>query len=160
MSKVRLSVSVDESVKQQLDARSDINTSGLVNDLLKSYLATGEKDATARQMKAERLRQEAQELKAEHQAKMRQAETIEQEIQEEQEAKAERWQEAVNAIAPKLEVELSSVDAQFHDPEPTDPAVQHHAERLDITTREFCERFHDKRVRYYDDSGTPERGVQ
>jgi len=159
--KTQLTVTVDESVKGQLDARDDINNSGLVNDLLKQYLAGESKDNAADKMRAERLKQEAKELQTEASGKRKQADAILDSIKEEQQQREAEWERAVDSLTPKLKAELNSVDRDYHNPDPDDQAVQMFAERIGITPVEFCERFHDKRARYYNgDDGTPERGVQ
>jgi len=76
MAKVRISISIDESIKKELDARENINNSGLINDLLKQYFRDDARHTGVNEMQTERLREQAEQLQTEAEAKRRQAEAV------------------------------------------------------------------------------------
>lgn len=145
--KERLNVTVDPDIKRELQARDDINVSGLANSLFKQYLKGETKDKAADQIRANRLREDAQELVEEAESLKRQAQQIEERHEQERQEREETWKTAVNTITPP-DVKLNSYDMDNWRPDPDEQAVSLWADKIGITEAEFCERYPDKRERY------------
>jgi len=58
--KERISASIDDNLKEQLDNKDNINKSGLIETLLREYLAHGEGTVVALKVRREELRKEKQ----------------------------------------------------------------------------------------------------
>lgn len=123
--KRRRSVTIDDDVDREVDARSDLNFSALVNDLLGQYFATGGDEKTAELLRAERLREEAGQLRDEADVKERQAKAIEDTVRERQKERQGEVEEAVDR--------LQNVPAQ-----PDNPAVEAVADDVGMDPAELA----------------------
>jgi len=159
MPKKRMNVTVDEPIYEELQARDDINVSGLVNSFLKRYLRGEATDNAAEKLRAERLEREAQEKMEEAQSLKNQAQSIRQQFEQQREEEEKKWKEAVNVLGgepgPLADTnEPSEYDYQIS---PDENGVEYWADELDMPVQEFCERFPDKyKIHFECDSQTTE----
>ena len=85
MSKTRKSVTIDKSLARQIDQRSEINFSSLVNDLVEHYLtgdATAHKTKTALEVQLQHVRDEIEQKEERLQQLRKREEELEQLIEE------------------------------------------------------------------------------
>lgn len=123
--KERISATVDEDVLDQLQARQDMNVSGLVNKLLRQYLMNGGTDETAKRVRINRLRDEADELEEEAGELRAQAQAIEDHIKEHQQQQQQQIAEAVE--------KLEGVP-----PDPDNPSIKNVAAEVGMEPEEFA----------------------
>lgn len=98
MSKERINVTVDPSVKRTLQARDDVNVSGLVNQFLGRYLGGKDETVAAKLTRIERLRDEAEDLRREARSKEQQADIIEEELEDERKQREQSLRQAAARI--------------------------------------------------------------
>lgn len=98
MSKERINVTVDPSVKRTLQARDDVNVSGLVNQFLDRYLGGKDETVAAKLTRIERLRDQAEELRREAKSKEQQADILEQELEDQRRERNEQLRRAASNI--------------------------------------------------------------
>jgi len=98
MTKVRVNITLDKSVKEDLDRRNDINISGAANDFFKRLLAGEDQKEIAKQIKIERL----QNLEEEHQQKAQnyraEWQELEQHEQEKEQEEQDKWEQALDML--------------------------------------------------------------
>jgi len=123
MSKERRAVSLDPEVDAYL-ARSEVNASGLVNDLVKRHMNGDAGTDALRELRRKQLKSEIESCEKQAEQKREELETLnEVEDEEEQEQKA-KLQDAIDKAkkAPR---------------DPSNPAIQTQAKRVGMTPEEF-----------------------
>jgi len=130
MTKERMNITVDKSVKEELKRRNDINASGAANDFFKRLLAGEDQKEIAREIKIERLRK----LEEEHQQKAQnfraQWQELEQHEEREEKNRQEKWEQALDMLM----LEDFMGDAMVKSP---DSACEDFAEDLDMDLETF-----------------------
>lgn len=130
MSKERVSVTVDPDVAEYLD-RDAINTSGLVNRLLKDEMdGTNETTVRMLELRREQLQSECDELAARLDQKQNDLQRVEARIDELEDEREDRIAEARELIPPKAR----SVG---------NPAVETWANKLDMGEEELIGRLNE-----------------
>jgi hypothetical protein len=85
MGKRRKTFTLDPDVADQLDEREEVNASGLVNDLLREFIAGGDKEEAALRQRLEQLEREISDHEQEiryHEQKVEQKEAEREEVRE------------------------------------------------------------------------------
>lgn len=124
--KKRTSVSLDPEVYQFL-SQSEINQSGLINDLVKEYKDNEKRQVAALKLRYKHLVQEAEEAEDKAEKKREQAEEVRELLDD---AESQETSE-IKDVAEKLE----SVPKK-----PENPAVKHQANKHNMTPEELLER--------------------
>lgn len=156
MPKERINVSIDQSVKRQLDAREDINVSGLVNSFLRRYLRGETQDKATDRIKAERLREEAKEKRNKAQSLEQQAKSIMEEHKKKKREKEETWKKVVDVLTD--DEGLNSVAGQYQMTQ-NEEALEYWAGELNITKQELVDKMPEK-YEQYKDANPGGRGFQ
>ena len=78
--KPRISATIDETLKEQLDNREKINKSNLIETLLREYLAAGESTTVALKVRKKELQQKKQNKEIEKQTLENEIESIQSQI--------------------------------------------------------------------------------
>lgn len=136
--KERLSVRVDPSIKSELDEQANLNTSGLVRDLLDAYLILGDSIEVGLERRLKDAEQELQTLERKKteitnkiEAKRREVDRIETKIEE----RRNQTPEAVIEFAERIR---SDAFDRGH-LEPDNPAVKNWASKAGIGPADFVE---------------------
>lgn len=133
------SVSLDQEVYGEVTSRASVNLSGLVNDLLGEYFASG--DATLAQLKAQRdrLQERRESLEGELAEVEEDLERVTDQLEAQRERVAER-EEKIDELAESIAVgDHAEVDAE-------NPAVQTQARKLSMTPEELADAIQDRRA--------------
>lgn len=132
------SVSLDSEIYTEVKSRESVNFSGLVNDLLAGYFASG--DTTLAQLKAQRdrLQKQRENLEGELAEVEEELERVHGQIEAQRERIADR-EEKIDDLAETI---ARGGDAEV---DAENPAVQNHARKLSMEPRELAEAIHERR---------------
>jgi len=140
MAKERISVTVDEDVYEYL-SREHINTSGLVNKCMKSFMNGGGDTDVLADFRVQQLLDEAEDLQQRSKRKREKA----QKLRAEREKKDT---ERTNEQRQQLLEEAANIPA-----DPTHAFVVEHADTLNMTPEEFAQLIADEHGKTYDPYG-------
>lgn len=129
MTRERISATVEPNVKEQLE-REDVNTSGLVNRLLKQHLQAGGDSEEMLLLRKEQLQSEIEQ----HESSI---ETLEKQLNQVNERLAQIREEQQSDLQEAMHI-LESVPWQKDN-----PAIQNHAEELDMTPEDLINQLED-----------------
>lgn len=129
MSKKRRSVSLEPDVHDYL-SREEVNASALVNELVRRHMEGGMEDTAVLRLRKEQVESEVDHLKARTENKIDELEQLENKLESCQ-----------NQQQKQLEEVRDILDDVPH--EPTNPAVQTQAEKVDMTPEELLEALDD-----------------
>lgn len=129
MSKKRRSVSLEPDVHDYL-SREEVNASALVNELVRRHMEGGMEDTAVLRLRKEQVESEVDHLKARTENKIDELEQLENKLESCQ-----------NQQQKELEEVRDILDDVPH--EPTNPAVQTQAEKVDMTPEELLEALDD-----------------
>lgn len=125
MTKRRRSVSLEPDVHDYL-SREEVNASALVNELVRRHMEGGMEDTAVLRLRKEQVKSEVDHLKARTENKIDELQQLENKLETCENQQQEELEE-VREI-------LDDVPA-----EPTNPAVQTQADKLDMTAEELLE---------------------
>jgi DNA anti-recombination protein RmuC len=125
MKKQRRSVSLEPEVHEYL-SREEVNASALVNDLVRQHMEGVVKDAAVLRLRKQQVQSEVDHLRARAENKVDELEELE-----------ARLESSVSQHNAELEESLEKLQRVEH--EPTNPAIQKHAEKLDMTPKELID---------------------
>jgi chromosome condensin MukBEF ATPase and DNA-binding subunit MukB len=137
--KKRISASIDENLKEQLDNKDSINKSGLIETLLREYLAHGEGTVVALKVRREELRKEKQNAELRKQTIENEITSYEAQIEELTEKIKERRRDGlrgVDELAQKVKDGEMSKD-YIHD---QNPLIREKASEAGVPPRRFAEK--------------------
>jgi len=123
--KKRTSISIDEDVYQYLQ-QSDVNGSGLINELVREYKSSDDRQVAALKLQYEQLINDAKELEERAQRKRDNAADVKQLLED------ARGQEDELLIEARAALKFSPDD-------PDDPAVQKWAEKVGVEPTELLD---------------------
>lgn len=126
--KKRTSISIDEDVFRFLK-QSEINQSGLINELVKEYRDNENRQLAALELRYKHAKADAEELQEKADRKFKEAEEIKELLDEAKLNQSNELDEAVDAIQ----------DLPVHKREPDNLAVQNWADRVDMDPGELLE---------------------
>lgn len=129
MTKRRRSVSLEPDVHDYL-SREEVNASALVNELVRRHMDGGMEDAAVLRLRKQQVESEVDHLKARTENKVEELEKLESKLES-----------CTNQQQQKLEEVRAILDDVPADP--TNPAVQNHAENLDMTPEELLDALDD-----------------
>lgn len=136
--KQRISASVDETLKEQLDAKENINKSALINSLLREYLAHGESTSVALKIRREELRKEKQNAELRKQSIENEIESLENKIEELTDKIQQRRSDALKGIDDIVEkVENEEMTTNFINE--NNPLIKQKASEAGVPPREFAQ---------------------
>lgn len=139
MSKTRVTLTLEEENVEWLDSVCN-NRSAYVNDILEEA-RVGEYETMDILTAFERKKLDVEQKQL--QAKLEAIEEAKEEFESKEERQTrETWEKAMRHITPPA---MRSVDTESWQPDPSNDAVQHYADMLDITPEEFAERYPEKR---------------
>lgn len=142
-SKPRISATVEQELKEQLDSRTEINKSQLIETLLREYLCHGESTTVALKVRREKLRTKQQNKKIQKQTIENEIESIQDQIDELTKKIEERRQqglEGVDEIAEKVKNE----DMMREYINPTNPVIKEKASRAGVPPQRFVQEIEDQ----------------
>jgi len=128
------SISLDADLKQRAQSNAHINLSGLCNDLLEEYFASGSSSKARLEAKRDRLLQQREHLETELAHLNEEIETVEAQLAECEERDRHR-DKKVEELAEQLP---DDVDAE-------NPAVQNWATKLDLTPAQLTDEIRAQR---------------
>lgn len=129
MTKRRRSVSLEPDVHDYL-SREEVNASALVNELVRRHMDGGMEDAAVLRLRKEQVKSEVDHLKARTENKIKELEKLDDKLEsctQQHRKQLEEVREILEGI-PR---------------EPTNPAVQTQAEKLDMTPEELLDALDD-----------------
>lgn len=133
----RLSVTVDDEVKDEIETRPNLNVSGLVNELLSEYLFGQDQttEATVLEHEAEKLKDELDDLAETRSEKQERLEELQQKKQElEEQGRPDDLVRSFEIILDNYRRNPGSVTAD-------NPAVQNQAGENGMTAEQFLDEF-------------------
>lgn len=129
MSKDRTSFTIDEDTLDQMRSRQDVNWSGIVNDFLNEFLGSGQSMEAALAVRKKQIEEELVDARSEVEQLERELERIEASLSDKRESRREVF-EAFASL---------SLEEESHDP--SNAAVENHAQKLGMTPQEFLMKF-------------------
>lgn len=136
MAKERKTVSMDETLAEEIDRRPELNLSGVVEDFLRGYLSYGDKTSAALEARLEALERQREQLKTELddvEAEMEEVRTL---LEEQREAESHH-DEVLDELAEKF----PDGDQLTAD----NPAVRNWANKLDRRPTELVDEIEHRR---------------
>jgi len=128
MSKKVTSVSIDEELGRRLENDDHVNASGLFNQFLKEYYATGSVDGV--DLRLRRLDRELQKARDKVERLEAEREELLERKEQQEEAQSEELEEALDVLQSIPNRKLG----------PDNPAVVNHANDLGLSPRELAEK--------------------
>jgi len=127
--KKRTSITLDEDVYQYLK-QSEINQSGLINELVKEYRNSEDRQVAALELQYERLISDAEDLEDRAEQKRQEAKEVKELLEEARHTEDERVEEAVQTL--KAVPNLT----------PDNPAVANWSEKTGLSPSELIDKVH------------------
>lgn len=138
MSKKRKSVTIDQSLARQIDRRSEINFSSLVNDLVQNYLAgdgMSHKNKAALEVQLQHIQEEIKEKEERLDELKKDEERLQQRIDEYENEQAPIMEEAIDVLQ-------NTPDEELH---PENEAVKNWVGKTGIPATALIERVKNER---------------
>lgn len=136
MAKNRKSISLDESLVEEIDRRPELNLSGVVEDFLRGYLSYGDKTSAALEARLEALERQREQLRTELDDVENEIEEVRTLLKQQQEAESHH-DEVLDELADKFpDGDQLTVD---------NPAVRNWANKLDRRPTELVEEIQHRR---------------
>lgn len=136
MAKNRKSISLDESLVEEIDRRPELNLSGVVEDFLRGYLSYGDKTSAALEARLEALERQREQLRTELDDVENEIEEVRTLLKQQQEAESHH-DEVLDELADKF----PDGDQLTAD----NPAVRNWANKLDRRPTELVEEIQHRR---------------
>ena len=133
MGKKRISVTVDEDIRDYLQQNDQINNSGLINRFLREYLATGTVDGI--QFRLDRLESEIEETRTQLERLKEEREQLRRIKEAREKEQEEEFEEVVN--------QLTTISYDKLDKD--NPAIVAKANELNMTPRELVEHVREEK---------------
>lgn len=136
--KKRRSFSIDEDVASQLTDRENLNASGVVNELLRQYLAQGESADAGLQMRLKDLDREIDQLKTEKgrvETKIERKKREREDVRRQIEQRREKGREHIDAFVEKVLTQGFPKENL----KASNPAVKNYATKASMTPEKFIE---------------------
>jgi len=122
------SISVNKEILDRAQSSEHINLSGLCNDLLDEYFASGSTTKARLEAKRDRLLEQREHLEAELAHVEDELDAVEDQLEEHRD-RAEKLEQTLEDLADRLPEDLDA----------TNPAVQNWARKLELTPTELTE---------------------
>jgi len=141
--KPRISATIDEDLKEQLDSREEINKSQLIETLLREYLAHGESTTVALKVRREQLRNKKQSKKIRKQTIASEIESIDDQIEEITKKIQERQKQGLEGVSELVEkVKNGEMNPEFIDS--SNPIVREKASKAGVPPERFAKEVQEK----------------
>lgn len=142
-SKPRISATIDETLKEQLDNRESINKSQLIETLLREYLANGESTTVALKVRREELRRKKDNKEIQKQTIENEIESLENQIDELTKKIEERRQEGLEGVDELVEqIESGELNPEYVDE--TNPIIKTKASKAGVPPQRYAKEVMDK----------------
>lgn len=129
MGKTPRSFSIDESIDELLGQRDDLNPSGAVNTFLQEYVAEGQSTEAALAVREKQLEDALDEAKGEVRQIENELERVRASLDEKRDNRRDVFESFESLTGTPLE--------------PSNPAVQNHAEKLGMAPETFVKKYRE-----------------
>jgi len=136
--KSRISATLDQTLKDQLDNKTSINKSQLIETLLREYLAHGESTTVALKVRREELRRQRDNKELQKQTIENEIESLEKQIGELTQKIKERREAGLEGVSEIVEkVKDDEINADFIDK--TNPLIKDKASQVGVPPQRYAQ---------------------
>jgi len=136
--KSRISATLDQTLKDQLDNKTSINKSQLIETLLREYLAHGESTTVALKVRREELRRQRDNKELQKQTIENEIESLEKQIGELTQKIKERREAGLEGVSEIVEkVKDDEINADFIDK--TNPLIKDQASQAGVPPQRYAQ---------------------